>query len=387
MAIAFGCEIQCNARSLKARNSSMDAAPKISSRCKVKASAGLINYRLPQAVGGSGVTAVDVIIVDLVDEDGIAGLGFSYVLGGNGNVAFLAARELLSRFVNGQVLPPPQSLWRRIAASLNRSGAGPNLIALAAIDVAAWDLAARRAGVPLGTAMGGEARAIPVYGSGGFNTLQSPAQAAGIASEQVGRGLTAVKPRVKGARSDAALLHAVRSAVPDAVQVMADANEKCDLPGAMLLMAVAREQGLLFVEEPLPASALAGYRALARAPGAAIATGEHLQNRTSFVPFMAEHLAQIIQPDLAMVGGLTPALEIAALAEAFDATVAPHFLPGLFVHLAAAAPAIGWLEEFPLLEPLFSGWVELGADGAMRPGDSPGHGLTLQPEHRHSLSP
>ena len=144
----------------------------------VRGKAGLIQYKLPQAVGGSGVAAVDVIVVEITDADGAGGLGFSYVLGGNGGVVFKAAQEQVARFVDGQVLPPPPALWRKIAASFNRTGYGPNLIALGAIDVAAWDLAARRLKLPLGVAMGGELRAVPVYGSGGFNTVQPPQKAA-----------------------------------------------------------------------------------------------------------------------------------------------------------------------------------------------------------------
>jgi len=351
----------------------------------VRASAGLIPYRLTQAVGGSGVSAVDVIVVELVDADGARGLGFSYVIGGNGGVVFKAAQEQVARFVDGQTLPPPAALWRKINASFNRTGAGPNLVALAAIDVAAWDLHARRLGLPLGVAMGGEPRAVPVYGSGGFNTVQPPEEAAAAAAEQAARGLTAVKPRVKGMPSDAAVIAAVRQAIPAQVQIMADANEKCDLPQALWLMALAREHGLLFVEEPLPAGALEGYRRLAISCGAAIATGEHLQTRSSFLPFVSERIASVIQPDLAMVGGLTPVLEIATLAEAFDAVVSPHFLPGLFAHVAAAAPALRWLEEFPLLEPLFDGWPTIAANGTMIATSVAGHGLSLNQHYRDQL--
>lgn len=351
----------------------------------VRATASLIPYKLTQAVGGSGVSAVDVIVVELTDTDGVQGLGFSYVIGGHGGVAFSAAQAQVARFVDGQMLPPPAALWRRIQTSFNRTGAGPNLIALAAIDVAAWDLHARQRGLPLGVAMGGEARAVPVYGSGGFNTVQPPDAAAAIAADQAGRGLTAVKPRVKGTPSDEAVIAAVRNAIPSHVQVMADANEKCDLPSALRLMALAREHGLLFVEEPLPARALEGYRALAASGGAAIATGEHLQARADFLPFVSERIASVIQPDLAMVGGLTPVLELAALAEAFDAIVSPHFLPGLFAHVAAAAPALRWLEEFPLLEPLFEGWPPVAADGTMTASAGPGHGLDLTGRYRNEM--
>ncbi len=347
-----------------------------------RADATLLRYRLDKPVGGSGVAVVDVVIVDLEDGDGTRGLGFSYVLGGGGDAALLLARQQLDRHLLAQPVAAPQAVWRRVARGFNRSGLGPNLIALAAIDVAMWDLHARRHRVSLAEALGGAARAVPVYGSSGFDPTQSPAAAAEVALSLVERGHQAVKPRVGGARRDAEVLAAVRRAVPGHVHVMADANEKCDLPTALWLLAVARDQEVLFVEEPLPAASLDGYRTLAKHGGAAVATGEHLQGLGAFVPFAAEGLAGVLQPDLAMAGGLTPILHIAALCEAFGVSVSPHFLPGLFVHLAAASSAVAWLEDFPLLEPLFEGWPVMAADGTLAPGTAAGHGLSLHADAR-----
>jgi L-alanine-DL-glutamate epimerase-like enolase superfamily enzyme len=76
-----------------------------------------------------------------------------------------------------------------------------------------------------------------------------------------------------------------------------------------------------------------------------------------------------------MVGGLTEALRVAQLAEHFGLAVSPHFLPALFVHVAAAAAAVRWLEDFPLLEPLFEGLPDLAADGTISPPSAPGHGM------------
>lgn len=97
-----------------------------------------------------------------------------------------AANAQVQRYVLTQALIPPQALWRRIAAGLNRTGLGPNLIAPAAIDVAAWDLESRRRGLPLEKAMGGVPRSVPVYGSGGFTAGQSPEEAAARAFRAFG---------------------------------------------------------------------------------------------------------------------------------------------------------------------------------------------------------
>jgi L-alanine-DL-glutamate epimerase-like enolase superfamily enzyme len=336
-----------------------------------RATAELFTYRLDRAVGGSGVAAVDVIIVKLAGADGAEGLGFSYVLGGHGKLALLAAEDQLTRFVRDKAPAPPRAVWRTIAASFNRTGLGPNLIGLAAIDVAMWDLHARRCGVPLGVAMGGEPRAVPVYGSGGFNTQQTPEEAAETASSHVARGLRAVKPRVAGTAKDAK----VRAAVGDEIVLMADANEKCDLVTARRLLQLARDHGLLFVEEPLPWSLAASYAQLGDGT-VTMAAGEHAQDHRQLLAMMQSGVLGVVQPDLAMIGGLTPVMDICVMAEALGTTVSPHFLHGLFVHLAAASPAVTWLEDFPLLEPLFDGWPDT-ASGHVTITPSAGHGLRL----------
>jgi L-alanine-DL-glutamate epimerase-like enolase superfamily enzyme len=144
--------------------------------------ARLLEFKLDRAVGGSGIAAVDVILVELEDSDGARGLGFSYVVGGDGELPFKAAEKQLERFIRGKAPPPPRATWRNVVCSFNRIGLGPNLIGLAAVDVALWDIHARRQGVPLGVAMGGENRSISVYGSGSFNTQQSPEEAAEVAA-------------------------------------------------------------------------------------------------------------------------------------------------------------------------------------------------------------
>jgi L-alanine-DL-glutamate epimerase-like enolase superfamily enzyme len=246
-----------------------------------------------------------------------------------------------------------------------------------AIDVAVWDLYALRAGVPLGVAMGGTPRAVPAYGSGGFTAAQAPADAADVARAHVARGLRAVKPRAAGTAADEALLAAVAAV---GVPLMVDANERCDRDAAARLLHVAAGVGALFVEEPLPADDVAGYRALARATPVALACGEHLRTLAAAEPFVHDRLCAVLQPDLQALGGLTPALALARAAAERGIDVAPHFLPGLFVHVAAAAPNVTWLEEFPLLEPLLSGLPELAADGTYAPGAAAGHGLRADPE-------
>ncbi|SIO48362.1 L-alanine-DL-glutamate epimerase [Bradyrhizobium erythrophlei] len=341
-----------------------------------RASAKLVEFKLDQAVGGSGVAAVDVIIVQLEDAEGAKGLGFSYVLGGGGGLSFAATEAQLARFIRGKTPAPPRATWQNIVRGFNRTGFGPNLVGLAAIDVAMWDIRARRQGIPLGVAMGGESRLIPVYGSGGFNTQQSSDEAADVAAAHVLRGMRAVKPRVGGVPKDAQVLSAVKRAVGDGIALMTDANEKCDFVTARHLMNVARDHGVLFVEEPLPWSAENAYTLLKGADSVPIAGGEHAQNHSQLTSMMRNGVLGVVQPDLAMIGGLTPVLNLSVVAEALGVTMSPHFLHGLFAHIGAASQSVRWLEEFPLLEALFEGWPAL-EEGRIAISASPGHGLSL----------
>jgi L-alanine-DL-glutamate epimerase-like enolase superfamily enzyme len=185
----------------------------------------------------------------------------------------------------------------------------------------------------------------------------------------------AVKVRVAGTAADAALMFAVVDAVN--IPVFADANEKCTPATAARLVRDAADAGIVFVEEPLPSGDVAAYRALARTSPVPLATGEHLTSRAEAAPFLTESLCAVMQPDLQALGGLTPCLALAQFADACNIEIAPHLFPGFFIHLAAAAPNLTWLEDFPLFEPLVDGLPQMASDGTLGMRDVTGHGLTL----------
>lgn len=339
-------------------------------------------YRLPGAVGGSGVSAVDVYLVELECAGGTAGWGFSYGLRGGAPAVRAAAADLIDRFVLGHSADAPAVTWRQMNAALNRIGRGAHFSAIAAVDLALWDLHAKQRKITLAEALGGQPRAVPVYGSGGYTANQSPDAAAEMAETQAKAGFPLVKLRVGGDRHDIDRIKAVREALPNGVDIAADANEKCDLARARWLAKVAADHNLLWLEEPLPAHDYAAYAALARTAPVALAMGEHLQGVAECMPHFQAGACAIVQPDHAAMGGISESLRLCRVAEAFGIGAAPHFLPALFVHLAAAAPNVAWLEDFPLLEPLFDIAVRIDNQRRMAPGDRPGHGLRLREDAR-----
>jgi len=348
----------------------------------IKATAELWRYPLPGVTGGSGITEVDVIAVSLEASTGETGMGFSYVLGGGGETVAATAARMLEKFVGGMKQIPPPALWQRLAGSLNRLGRGTGYVAIGAIDLAAWDLWAKCQEMTLAEALGGVPRRVRVYGSGGFGPAQAPDDAVKQALKYADQGCTAVKLRFAGNAADIDRLQAVADALPSDVAVMGDANEKCDLVTARWLANACADYNLLWLEEPLPAQDLVGYAALAAQSPVAIATGEHHQGLVELAPFLEAKSCAVVQPDLAMIGGITEAMRVATVAGHYGIGVAPHFLPALFVHLAAAAPAVTWLEHFPLLEPIFDNPVDLDDDGYISPSAEPGHGLRWAEEAR-----
>ena len=339
------------------------------------ATAAYLRFPLPGAVGGSGVTAVDVVAVDVTDADGQIGHGFSYGLDGGGLLIRDAAQDMLDRFVTGQTAAAPAALWRRMEASFSRRGRGLHLMALAAIDVALWDLHAKQRGLPLALALGGAAKSLPVYASGGYRPGMDPDAAAATAREQAEAGFPMVKPRLSGNPHDLRLLRAVRDALPEDVEICTDVTERCDVMRAQWLCRALAELDVVWLEEPLKPLDYAGHATLARTSPTPIATGERLQGLAECLPLFRDGSCAVIQPDLSAMGGLSECLRVAQVADAFGISCAPHFLPALFVHLGGACPSLTWLEDFPLLEPMFDIDVQIDGGQRMTPGDRPGHGL------------
>ncbi len=138
---------------------------------------------------------------------------------------------------------------------------------------------------------------------------------------------------------------------------------------------------LVWIEEPLDAYDNEGHAALCVALDTPIATGEMLTSTLEHAELIRQRAADYLMPDAPRVGGITPFLKIAALAEHAGLMLAPHFAMELHVHLAAAYPSEPWVEHFDWLEPLFEERVQI-RDGRMLVPTRPGLGLTLSEQAR-----
>ena len=250
-------------------------------------------------------------------------------------------------------------------------------LALAAIDTAVWDARCRATGLPLWVAAGGARPEIPLYDTEGgwlhFTTEELVDQA--LASKD--RGMRGVKIKVGKPRGheDAERLGAVRAAVGPDFDLMIDANQSLTSAEAIRRAAAFEPFDIFWFEEPLPAEDMAGHRALARSTSIPVAVGESMYSIGHFREYLQHQAASIVQVDVARIGGITPWLKVAHLAEAFNVQVAPHFLMELHVSLTCAVPNALYLEHIPQLRAVTTEEMVI-VDGHGVPSSEPGLGIS-----------
>jgi L-alanine-DL-glutamate epimerase-like enolase superfamily enzyme len=329
------------------------------------------------------MTEVALLFVEVQTKDGHEGLGISYSKRAGGPGQFAHAKEIAPVLL-GEDPSDIGRLWTKLAwagASVGRSGLSTQ--AIAAFDVALYDLKARRAGLPLAKLLGAYRDSVACYNtSGGF--LHTPTEQLLVnatASREHGIGGIKLKVGQPDRQLDIRRVEAVRKHLGDSVPLMVDANQQWDRPTAQRMCRVFEQFNLVWIEEPLDAYDHEGHAALAAAFDTPIATGEMLSSAAEHGDLIRHRGADYIQPDAPRVGGITPFLKILSQADQAGLMLAPHFAMELHVHLAAIYPTEPWVEHFDWLEPLFHERLET-RDGRMYVPDRPGLGLTLSDQAR-----
>ena len=316
-------------------------------------------------------------IVRITDADGAGGTGYSYTIGTGGPaVMSLLSRTLAPRLI-GQEAEEIERHWREGLFATHATAVGAiTSLALAALDTALWDLRCRRAGLPLWKLAGGARPEIPVYSTeGGWLHIETEELVAdALRMKEQGFAGSKVKIGKPHAAEDGQRLAAVRAAVGQDFRLMVDANQTFHLHEALLRARMLGEHGITWFEEPMPADDVSGHAALAAASPVPVAVGESLYSPGQFKDYLAAGAASIVQVDAARVGGITPWLKTAHMAEAYNIAVCPHFLMELHVSLACAVPNAWMLEYIPQLDAITEGRPIIENGRAQAP-DGPGLGI------------
>ncbi|MCJ0978520.1 mandelate racemase/muconate lactonizing enzyme family protein [Rhodococcus sp. ARC_M12] len=329
------------------------------------------------------MTEVVFLFVEIRTEQGHDGIGFSYSKRAGGPAQFTHAQEIAPVLI-GEDPNDIGKIWTKLVwagASVGRSGVATQ--AIAAIDIALWDLKAKRAGLPLAKLIGSSRDSVQTYNtSGGF--LHTPIEEVmENAAISLSNGIGGIKLKVGQPdwRTDIARVTAVREFLGDDVPLMVDANQQWDRPTAQRMGRILEQFDLVWIEEPLDAYDAEGHAQLARSLDTSIATGEMLASVGEHVRLIEAGSVDILQPDAPRIGGITQFLKLATLAEHHNLQLAPHFAMEIHLHLAAVYPLQTWVEHFDWLNPLFDEHLET-RDGRMHLSARPGLGFTLSEQGR-----
>lgn len=295
----------------------------------------------------------ETIFVRLTDADGADGMGYSYTIGDGGPSVLGLLRHTLLPALLGREGEMIEAIWRDLLFCSHATAVGPIMsLALAAIDIALWDLRCKRADLPLHVMAGGAKTSVPMYSTeGGWLHLEPAALVEdALAMRESGFRGSKIKIGKSTVAGDEARLSAVRSALGAEFEIMTDANQSMTQPEATRRLPLLEGLNIAWFEEPLPADDIAGHARLNRLSRVPIAVGESMYSPGQFADYIAAEACGIVQADVARVGGITPWLKVAHLAEAHNLMICPHFLMELHVSLVCAVPNAPWLEYIPQLD-------------------------------------
>lgn len=346
-------------------------------------------YGLFNRPAGAG-DPVFAVVVRLTTDTGLTGLGCIGL--GSEAVASVVERQL-APIVLGHAPFDTEWLWETMYRStLNIGRRGLVLAAISGVDIALWDVIGKAVGQPVCNLLGGRTRAsIRAYASSGY-AMEDLDHMAERARGHVAEGYTAMKMRFgygpadgrAGMRRNVELVRALRRALGDDVDLMADAYMGWTTQYAIEMIRLLEPFDLTWVEEPVTADNLSGYARIRSATRTAIAGGEHEATRWGFRQMIEARAVDYVQLDVNRVGGVTEARKIWALAAAHDLPVVPHGPNFHNAHLIMAHLNSPLIEMFPddyrdgdtFLGELFVGDPK-AQGGVVTLPDAPGFGVEL----------
>ena len=301
------------------------------------------------------VTHLEFAGVTIATDAGISGTGYTVTVGHGGSVIQEAIDSLFIADLPGRDPRDVREIWQQLYFGKSHwiGRAGATTMAQSAIDIALWDINARAAGLPLWQLLGGARHAdIPIYNTHGGWLNLSIDQLREEALKLIDQGYAALKMKVglADSREDRRRVEAVRKAIGDKVLLMVDANQKWDLMQACHAARLLEGLDLAWLEEPLHPDDIRSHRLLARRTSLPIALGEHVYTTHAFRDYLESNAVAVVQVDVCRIGGVTPWLEVAALADSFNIRVCPHAgdLMQMHQHLVKVIANHWLLEVIPI---------------------------------------
>ncbi len=330
---------------------------------------------LPLQTSGGAVTSAPLVLVDLATEEGPAGRSYIFCYAPFALTPIAQLVENLGETLKGDALAP-LAIEDKLQRTLRLLGyQGFASMALAGIDMAAWDAMGQAAEQPLVRLLGGAPRPIPAYNSKGLGIIGAK-KAGAEASALLAEGFRAVKVRLgyPDVATDVAVVRAVRQAVGEGTPVMSDYNQSLSVAEAQQRLRRLDAEGLYWVEEPTRFDDYAGHAAIREKAGTPIQLGENCWGPHDMARALEAGACDYFMIDVMKIGGITGWLRAAALAEARGIPVSSHLFPEVSAHLLAITPTAHWLEYVDWANPILQQPLAIKDGNALIP-DRPGIGL------------
>jgi L-alanine-DL-glutamate epimerase-like enolase superfamily enzyme len=353
----------------------------------IEAEAVRVPLAAPAAFSTRELEGREYVIVRVVDEDGGAGVGYTYAGDSGGTWLRDGIAELLAPRLRGRSVYAIEETWESIFRDLLLLGRRGALVRMqSAVDIALWDLLARRAGLPLRHLLGGSDDTVAAYASGGYYRPGDPCE--NVASElerYLALGFHDFKLKFGRLplKEDLERVATARRVLGRDARLALDVNNGWStLDQAFRAVESLRQFDIWWLEEPFLPDDLSNHRMLSARSPIPIATGEIEATRWAFAQLVDRRAAHILQPDACVAGGIGEWRRIAALAAAHDIPVAPHWHANLHAQLAAATPNCITVEYFALGEGIYN-FEQLVAnpllveDGRITLDQTPGIGVEL----------
>ncbi|MBN9622637.1 MAG: mandelate racemase, partial [Actinobacteria bacterium] len=299
---------------------------------KTTARAYTVPTERPESDGTLGWDSTTIVVVE-IEADGRRGLGYTY---SDAAAARVIEGVLAPVLEDADPTAPPMAWAAMRRAVRNLGGQGIAAMAIAAVDIALWDLRAKLLGLALADSLGRHRESIGAYGSGGFTSIEGEelaAQLGGWARE----GFAAVKMKVgRDPARDADRLATARGAIGPAVRLMVDANGAFDRREALRQAEVYAEFGVTYLEEPVSSEDTEGLAWLRDRvpPGIAIAAGEYLWDLAEMGRLAP--CVDVLQGDVTRCGGITPLLRADGICAAHQVPFSAHCAPQVSARLCCA---------------------------------------------------
>ncbi|MGQ4401876.1 enolase C-terminal domain-like protein [Streptomyces hayashii] len=340
----------------------------------------------PEADGTLSWDSTTLVLATVRSGD-VTGLGYTYAPAATARVI----DDLLADVVAGCPawdVPGMNDAMQRAVRNAGLPGVAAQ--AIAAVDIALWDLKARLLGVPLVRLLGAARHEVPVYGSGGFTTYddgRTERQLRGWVEED---GIPRVKIKIAQSwgseeERDRRRVARARAVIGDATALYVDANGGYTAKQAVRVGEALADEGVTWFEEPVSSDHLTDLAAVRRRTTLDVAAGEYGYTLPYFAHMIAADAVDCLQADVTRCGGITVWLRAAALAEAHGLQVSGHCAPHAHAHAAAAVPNLRhleWFHDHVRIERLLFDGVLAPDGGVVVPGADgrPGLGLTLDTE-------